>query len=55
MGDGIRNTKVIWLKYANSPVFDVSPTKVKVAAEQTTATPFELDPKDNNPYRAPLG
>ena len=54
-GDGFRDTKVIWLKYAKSPVFDVTPTKVKVTTDQLAASPFEIDPKDTNPYRAPQG
>lgn len=55
IGDGFRDTKVIWLKYANSPVFDVAPTKVKMAAVQIAPSRLEIDPKDTNPYRPPQG
>lgn len=53
LGDGVRNTKVVWLKYAKSPVFDVSPLPVAGATVSTAIS--EPLPEDGNPFRAPQG
>ncbi|MBX9791976.1 MAG: RDD family protein [Pirellulales bacterium] len=53
LGDGLRDTKVVWTKHANSPVFEVRPLPVLAEAPpELTPAPVRLT-EDTNPYRAP--
>jgi uncharacterized RDD family membrane protein YckC len=52
-GDGFAKTKVIWMKYAKSPVFDVSPLPVLAEVPQAQMPTLERMPEDGNPFRAP--
>lgn len=54
LGDRWANTRVIWKKYAASPVFQMGTVpieQVSVAALQASLQPLPIE--DDNPFRAP--